>query len=307
MILATDPACLGHETGEHPECPARLPAVLDHLARERPALFQARRTFPKATGRDLARVHDEAMVALVAAAAAAGPTFLDPDTVASGGSWEATLAAAGQVAGAARAVARGEDTLAFAAVRPPGHHATRRRPMGFCLANSIAVAARALQAEGLGRIAILDFDVHHGNGTQDIFWEDPSVLYVSLHRYPFYPGTGAADEIGSGAGLGATRNFPLPFATRPDAYLNTLARGLAACADFRPEILLVSAGFDAYRDDPIGGLHLDVEHFGTIGRAIRATAESVCGGRVVSALEGGYHLERLGACVAAYLAGLEGR
>jgi acetoin utilization deacetylase AcuC-like enzyme len=305
MFLATDDLCLLHETGTHPERPARLVAVMQSIEESRPGLFAARRRLAAASTRDLARVHDEAMIALVAAAAAAGPTWLDPDTVASLRSFDAALAAAGQVLGAARAVLAGEDKLAFAAVRPPGHHATRSQPMGFCLANNIAVAARGVQADGAGRVAILDFDVHHGNGTQEIFWEDASVFYASLHRYPFYPGTGAADETGAGAALGTKKNFPLPYKTTPDEFLNALAAALAACAEFGPDLLLVSAGFDAFKDDPIGGLHLEVEHFQTIGLAIRATAESVCEGRVVSALEGGYHLGRLGACVLAYIEGLE--
>lgn len=306
MFLCTDDVCLRHDTGQHPESAGRLVAVMDRLREERPGLFAARRLFPPATTRDLARVHDEKMIALIAAAAAAGPTWLDPDTVASLRSFDATLGAAGQVLGAARAVLAGEDKLAFAAVRPPGHHATRSQPMGFCLANSVAAAARTVQADGAGRVAILDFDVHHGNGTQEIFWEDPSVLYTSLHRYPFYPGTGAADETGGGAAIGTKRNFPLAYKTKADEFLSALASALAHCADFKPDLLLVSAGFDALREDPVGGLlHIEVEHFQRTGEAIRSAADSMCGGRVVSALEGGYHLGRLGECVIAYLAGLE--
>lgn len=309
MILATDDVCFRHETGAHPECGERLAAILGELRRTRPAAFEARRRFSPATGDDVARVHDGALLDLVEAAAARaverGATWLDPDTVVAAGSFTAALAAAGQAIGCARAVLGGEDHLAFAAVRPPGHHATRQRAMGFCLLNSIAAAARAVQADGAGRIAIIDFDVHHGNGTQDIFWEDGSVFYASLHRYPFYPGTGAASETGSGAGLGTTRNFPLPYSTRPREYHEALARAIDAAVVFRPDILLVSAGFDAYRDDPIGGLHLEVEDFERIGAALRQGADAACGGRVASVLEGGYDLGRLGACVDAYLRGLE--
>jgi acetoin utilization deacetylase AcuC-like enzyme len=305
MLIATDDACLAHDTGEHPERTERLVAIASALAAARPDLWDARRRLPPSAARDLARVHDPEMIGLVAAASAAGYAALDPDTVVSPKSWDAALAAAGQVAGCVRAVLAGEDPRAFAIVRPPGHHATRNRAMGFCLANNIAIGARVAQETGAERVAILDFDVHHGNGTQDIFWEDPSVLFVSLHRYPFYPGTGAADETGGGKGLGTTVNFPLSYSIDRGDYFTALARGFEAIGKFRPDILLVSAGFDAYRADPIGGLHLEVEDFHRIGEAVRATAESLCGGRTVSVLEGGYDLGKLGACVTAYVEGLE--
>ncbi len=307
MILCTDEVCYEHDPGPHPERPARITAILRHLRETRPALVAGARAFPPARTRDLARAHDERLLAVVQAACAAAPAALDPDTIVSARSFDAALAAAGQVMGAARAVLAGEggERRAFAIVRPPGHHATRRRAMGFCLVNNVAVAARVAQEVGASRVAILDFDVHHGNGTQDIFWEDPSVFYVSLHRYPFYPGTGAADERGAGLGYGTTLNFPLPYSTTRAEYFGALARALEAIGEFRPDLLLVSAGFDAYRDDPIGGLHLEIEDFRLIGQAVRATADSLCAGRVASALEGGYHLAMLGPCVEAYLDGLE--
>jgi acetoin utilization deacetylase AcuC-like enzyme len=243
------------------------------------------------------------MIALSAALAREGGGWLDPDTHVSPRSVEAALAAAGAVTGATLAVLAGEAREAFCAVRPPGHHATRARAMGFCLVNSVAVAARAALAAGLARVAVVDFDVHHGNGTQDIFWSDPAVLYVSLHRWPFYPGTGAAEETGAGPGLGATVNVPLPASTPPARFHDALARALDAVERFRPEVVLASAGFDAYRDDPIGGLNLDVEDFARVGERLRALAAATCDGKLVSVLEGGYHLGRLGECVAAYLRG----
>jgi acetoin utilization deacetylase AcuC-like enzyme len=300
MLYTTDPIYLEHETGSHPERRERLIAIAREIERVDPDAARAPRTFLPATVAEAALAHDRAMLERTAALAAAGGGWLDPDTRVSPRSFEAALAGAGALAGATRAVIAGEATSAFCAVRPPGHHATRGRAMGFCLVNSIAVAARIALAAGLTRVAIVDFDVHHGNGTQDIFWEDPAVLYVSLHRYPFYPGTGAADERGGGPGAGTILNVPLRHDTPAEAYHAHLARALDAVARFKPELLLASAGFDAYREDPIGGLNLDVEDFGRIGARLRELADACCGGRLVSALEGGYHLGRLGALAGAY-------
>ena len=300
VLFSTDPIYLEHETGAHPERRERLVAIERGLSLTAPDLVRSARRFAPATIAEAAAAHDRAMLERSAELAAAGGGWLDPDTRVSPRSFEAALTAAGAVAGATRAVIAGEATEAFCAVRPPGHHATHGRAMGFCIVNSIAVAARAALAAGLARVAIVDFDVHHGNGTQDIFWDDPAVLYVSLHRYPFYPGTGASDERGEGRGLGTTLNVPLRADTPAVAYHAKLLGALDAVARFRPELLLVSAGFDAYREDPIGGLNLDVGDFAAIGARLREVAAACCGGRIVSALEGGYHLGQVGACAAAY-------
>jgi acetoin utilization deacetylase AcuC-like enzyme len=230
--------------------------------------------------------------------------------VTSRGSWDAAIKAAGAVVravedslGAAKDAA---ERRAFCAVRPPGHHARPATAMGFCLFNNVAVAAaRAVEALGVERVAVLDFDVHHGNGTQEIFWRDPRVLYVSLHRAPFYPGTGGADETGEGPGAGATLNFPLRAPCGGARYRETFARAIEAIVAKRPELVIVSAGFDAYARDPIGGLGLEPDDYRWIGEQVRAAAEATAAGRVVAALEGGYAIDALPELVTAFVEGLE--
>jgi acetoin utilization deacetylase AcuC-like enzyme len=225
---------------------------------------------------------------------------LDPDTYVSPRSLEVARLAAGALVDVALRVAAGEAKRAFAAVRPPGHHAERRAPMGFCLFNNVAIAARALRARaGVERVAIVDWDVHHGNGTQHSFEAERDVLFTSLHQFPFYPGTGALDEQGSGAGLGATANFPLP-AGCGDAEYGELFDELLVpmLLDWKPELLLVSAGFDAHVRDPLGGMNVTSAGFGALASRLRAVADEVCGGRLVLALEGGYDLDALGESVA---------
>ncbi|HEY1586642.1 MAG TPA: histone deacetylase, partial [Polyangia bacterium] len=217
-----------------------------------------------------------------------GSGWLDPDTFYSDGTWTAALLAAGATVDLALKVAAGELDNGAAFVRPPGHHATRDRAMGFCLINNVAVAAAKLHAMGK-RVAIFDWDVHHGNGTEAIFDEEPDVLYTSTHEWPQYPGTGLADYTGSGRGLGATVNVPLPRGTRPDAYLAAYrARIRPAIAAFAPDVILVSAGFDAHVDDPLGGLKLDEDTYETLTRDML----SLCP-RVAVILEGGYDLDAL--------------
>jgi acetoin utilization deacetylase AcuC-like enzyme len=214
--------------------------------------------------------------------------------------------AAGAACDAVDRVLSGEDRTALCIVRPPGHHALPERAMGFCLFNSIAIAARcAVDKHNLDRVLIVDWDVHHGNGTQDIFYADGRVGFFSIHRWPFYPGTGASDETGTGTGLGMTRNVPVPFGTSRDAYRDAFRDGLEEiAARIKPQLVLVSAGFDAHREDPIGSLGLEVEDFGVLTKDVLDVASVHSGGRVVSLLEGGYNVERLAESVALHLEGL---
>jgi acetoin utilization deacetylase AcuC-like enzyme len=291
--LYTHPACLRHEPGPgHPESPARLAAVLDALEQAAPAL--ERHLAPRASREQLARVHASALLNDILDRPVAGLRQLDADTAMSAGSAEAALRAAGAACAAVQAVLTGACRRAFCAVRPPGHHATASQAMGFCLFNSVAAAAaEALAVHGLERVAIVDFDVHHGNGTQDIFAAEPRVQYLSSHQWPLYPGTGARSE----QGVGNIHNLPLPAGCGPDAFRHAWETELLpALRAFRPQLLLVSAGFDAHRLDPLAGLQLDAADFGWLTRELVAIAEAHAGGRVVSLLEGGYSLEALRAC-----------
>jgi acetoin utilization deacetylase AcuC-like enzyme len=272
----------------HPERPERLAAVERAIEAHRAELtwLPAR----PASDEEILRVHGAAHLALVAEAARRAPGHLDPDTYVSPESLEVARLAAGGAIDLARAVARGRLHSGLAAVRPPGHHAEAGRPMGFCLFNNVAIAARALQAEdGVGRILIFDWDVHHGNGTQHSFDEDPSVLYASTHQFPYYPGTGAAGEIGHGKGSGFTLNVPLPAGCGDEIYLGALQRLLVPVTrEFRPDIILVSCGFDAHADDPLAAMAVTGAGFRAMSAIVRGLAEDCCGGRVAFVLEGGY-------------------
>ncbi len=302
-LLYSHDACLAHDTGEHhPERPARLTAVLDALAAPAFAALE-RRPAPKAAVEDVARAHSRRYVeALLAALPKEGHAALDADTIVSPGSGEAALRAAGAVVAAVDAVMAGEAKNAFCAVRPPGHHAERERAMGFCLFNNVAVGAlRARAAHGLERAAVIDFDVHHGNGTQAIFADDPHLFYGSTHQYPLYPGTGARGETG----VGNIVNAPL----RPNAgsaefrtAFNELI--LPALEDFRPDFVLISAGFDAHRRDPLAQLNLVEADFAWATERLVELAGRHCRGRIVASLEGGYDLEALAASAAAHVAAL---
>jgi acetoin utilization deacetylase AcuC-like enzyme len=310
--LVYHPDCLRHDTGPwHPERPERLRAVLTHLdrtgLRARLAQVPARDAEPGW----MTAVHAPAHVAQVEAAcrmARGHHVFLDHETPVSEGSWDAIRKAAGGALAAVDKVMAGEVRNAFCLVRPPGHHAEPDRVMGFCLINNVAVAARYVQRRyGLSRVAILDFDVHHGNGTQAAFWSDPTVLYGSIHQYPFYPGTGAAAERGAGAGEGFTLNCPLAAGGGDKEFQDALEGTLLPAAEaFEPEFVLVSAGFDAHGADPLGGMAVTEAGFGRLTKAIRRLADAKCGGRLVSVLEGGYDLDALGASVAAHLEALMG-
>ncbi|HET6546105.1 MAG TPA: histone deacetylase family protein [Rhodanobacteraceae bacterium] len=303
VAICTHPACLGHDPGPaHPESPARLAAVLEALDDGRFAMLE-RIEAPRATRAQLARVHGAALIAdVLDHAPAQGLRRLDADTSMSPASAEAALRAAGAVCAAIDAVMAGHVARAFCAVRPPGHHATLDRAMGFCLFNNIAVgAAHALAVHAIGRIAIVDFDVHHGNGTQDIFWAEPRVLYASSHQYPLYPGSGAPDERGAGNIV----NAPLPPGAGATEFRDAYERIiLPAIETFQPELVLISAGFDAHRLDPLAGLNLDAADFAWLTQRLVAVAGRHAQGRIVSSLEGGYSLAALRESTAAHVAAL---
>jgi acetoin utilization deacetylase AcuC-like enzyme len=285
-----------HDPGPgHPERPARYDAVAAAVA----ASGAERRDAPPAPREALERVHSPAYVELIERFCAGGGGALDPDTIVTEASWEAALRAAGGAIAAVEAVAGDPGVAAFSCGRPPGHHAEPARAMGFCVFNSAAVAAaHARQALGCERVAVLDWDAHHGNGTQAIFYDDPAVLYVSLHQYPFYPGTGAAAENGAGDGAGATVNLPLAAGTSESAYLAAFhERALPAVVAFGPDLVIVSAGFDAAADDPLCSLRLTAPAFAEMATALREP----CGGPAL-VLEGGYSLSALEAGVTAVLA-----
>jgi acetoin utilization deacetylase AcuC-like enzyme len=305
-LLYTDPAFQQHITGAHPEHPGRLAAVDSHLqARGLVARCKLPRWQP-ATAEQIARVHDRQYVEEIERYAAAGGGRIEADTVLSERSYEIASLAAGAACDAVGRVIRGEDTTALCLVRPPGHHARPQNAMGFCLFNSVAIAARSALAEhGLDRVLIVDWDVHHGNGTQETFWDDGRVAFLSIHRFPFYPGTGDRDEIGSGRGLDWISNVPIPFGVPRERYHALFERALTdLAAKVRPQLLLISAGFDAHREDPIGSLGLETEDFSQLTRTVLAVANEYAGGKVVSLLEGGYNPRRLAESVEVHLSEL---
>jgi acetoin utilization deacetylase AcuC-like enzyme len=290
----------------HPERPERLAAVGAAIAEREAQLsrIDARAAEPE----EILRVHPRAHVEHVArssrsAAEWGGRVQLDPDTYVSPGSFEVARLAAGASIDLAAAVARGDVASGIAAVRPPGHHAEVGRAMGFCLLNNVAIAARAIsRAHGVERILIVDWDVHHGNGTQQVFEEDPDVLYFSTHQFPYYPGTGDAREAGSGLGAGATVNVPMPAGCGDAEYLGVLRRILVPVARrHRPDLILVSCGFDAHRSDPLASMEVTGEGFRDMTRVVRALADELCRGRLAFVLEGGYSAQGLREGTAAVL------
>jgi acetoin utilization deacetylase AcuC-like enzyme len=302
-LLFTHPSCLQHDPGSyHPECPARLEAVLQALgAPEFRSL--GRREAPEADLEDIARVHPRQYIErILAAVPKSGHAGLDADTVLSPRSGEAALRAVGAVCAAVDAVMKGEAQNAFCATRPPGHHAEPNRAMGFCLFNNVAIgAARVREVHGLERVAVIDFDVHHGNGTQAFFEDEPHLFYASTHQWPLYPGTGSPSETG----VGNIFNVPL----RPMAGSVEFRRAfnehiLPALEDFRPDFVIISAGFDAHRRDPLAQLQLHEDDYGWVTEQLARLAARHCEGRVVSALEGGYDLEALKASSAAHVRAL---
>ena len=304
-LLLTHPACLEHDPGpQHPEHPRRLRAVIERLEKDYPELpwEQAPLAQPEA----LKAAHSETLVEQIyRLSPAEGAISIDPDTAMSPASLTAARAGAGAVIRGVEAVCSGQAGNVFCAVRPPGHHAERERAMGFCLFNSVAVGAlHALASLDVQRVAIADFDVHHGNGTQDIFAADPRVMFLSTHQMPLYPGTGGREETG----VGNVVNVPLLSGSGGEAFRKAVNDyWLPALADFKPELLIVSAGFDAHRDDPLAGLNLLEEDFAWVTRRLVEIADRFCRGRLVSSLEGGYNTAALAACVSAHLSELVGR
>src|SRR5437868_8439906 len=293
-LLYTHPACLEHDPGPyHPESPVRLRAILEALEAPEFARLE-RRAAPEAAIEDLMRVHPRALVErLLAAVPETGHRGIDADTILSPASGHAALRAAGAVTAAVDAVVAGEADNAFCAIRPPGHHAEPRRPMGFCLFNNVAIGAlRAREVHGCARVAVVDFDVHHGNGTQAMFAADPALFYASTHQSPLYPGTGGRDETG----VGNIVNVPLAPGSGTVAFQRAFNEIiLPALEDFRPDFVFVSAGFDAHRRDPLANLDLVESDYDWVTRKLAHIAARHSGQRLVSVLEGGYNLGALGA------------
>ena len=304
---------LKHETGEHPERRERYLAILDRLTSDKELWERQVRIGPRpATDDEILRCHRDSTIRLVEEAGRQatihGLVALDPDTIVCASSEATARLAAGGACRAVEAVVGGEVDQAFVLCRPPGHHATSRRSMGFCLYNNVAIAARHAQSrfpEVVEKVLIVDFDVHHGNGTQDIFYEDPSVFYYSIHQYPLYPGSGKPGERGAGAGEGTTLNSPVEGRTAPGSYLRRYRDDLDQIAKcFTPDLIIVSAGFDGHESDPLGGLLLTDECYRIMTSELKQFALTSSGGRIVSCLEGGYNLATLGDTVHAHLTAL---
>jgi acetoin utilization deacetylase AcuC-like enzyme len=307
--ITANPGHTMHDEPGHVEQATRLDAIdaALNMSGLRPDLIEL--ASRPASEKQVLAVHEPRMIEIVRSTAAYARTWLDQDTYTTAGSWDAALLAAGAAAQAVEAVVAEQVTNAFALVRPPGHHATPTRPMGFCLLNNIAIAARhALDTLGLERVAIVDYDVHHGNGTQECFYDDGRILFCSTHAWPLYPGSGAIQEAGAESGYGTTLNLPLPHRTGDQGFSRCYDELLLpAIRAFSPQIILVSAGYDAHWADPLGPLALSVAGYAALTQRLVALADEGCAGRIVLTLEGGYNLQALGACVVAALRVLMGR
>jgi acetoin utilization deacetylase AcuC-like enzyme len=309
---------LGHDTGPHPESALRLSATMSYLRRkkwlDKLTLVQPRPASPE----EISCIHDLKYIKELRELAEQGGGYLDGDTPVSEKSYQAALYAAGGVITAVDKImetgpgnppspaGRRSSNNAFCLVRPPGHHARPARGMGFCLFNNVAVAAYyARQKYGLKKIAVIDWDLHHGNGTQEAFWNDQTVLFCSLHRYPYYPGSGSEAEKGAGPGAGFTVNIPIDGSDSNRQYLEKFT-GLMnkTVRPFKPELIFISAGFDSYKNDPLGGLGIEIDDYARLTRLVRSVADEYCQGRLVSALEGGYDLQGLPLCIESHLSEL---
>lgn len=307
--LIYDSAYLRHDTGRHPENADRLRVIFAALENDRPLWERVKKVAPRpAADEDITRCHSSLLVDHLRTLCERGIPFVDLDTAISAESFEVARLAAGGAVTAVDQVFSGGARNAFVFARPPGHHASSNRAMGFCLFNNAAIAARYAQARhGAERVLIVDWDVHHGNGTQDIFYKDPSVFFFSAHQYPYYPGTGSATETGEGRGEGTTLNIPLRAATPARTHREAFSDALAAIEKlFPPDLVIISAGFDSRRGDPLGGLLLEDGDFREMTKEVMGMAERHSSARVVSILEGGYNLETLGETVKTHVAALEG-
>ena len=307
--IINNPLQAAHDEPSHVERAARMDAIMAALDTSGLRADLIELAAQPASAAQILAVHERRMLEFVRAAASRGPQWLGADTYIMPGSWDAARMAAGAAVTAIEAVLSGRAPNAFALIRPPGHHATPSQPMGFCLLNNIAIAAHhALDALGVERVAIVDFDVHHGNGTQDCFYDDGRVFFCSTHASPLYPGTGTADEMGIEDGYGTTLNLPLPYQTG-DAGFQLLYDQvvLPALRRFAPQLILVSAGYDAHWDDPLGPLSLSINGYAALTQRLVALADELCGGKIVLVLEGGYSPQALCGGVIASLRVLLGR
>jgi acetoin utilization deacetylase AcuC-like enzyme len=306
--LIYDPTFLRHETGRHhPEKPERLRVILSALQNDEPLWTGLQHVSPRpVSDEDIMRCHGYRLIDHVRSLCEQEERFIDLDTTICPESFEVARLAAGAATVAVDYVFSSDAKNAMALVRPPGHHATSNRAMGFCLFNNVAIATRYAQVHyGADRVLIIDWDVHHGNGTQEIFYRDPSVFYFSTHQYPYYPGTGAADERGLDKGEGTTLNIPLSAGTSASAHRQAFVDALKVIErKFPPDLIMISAGFDAHRGDPLGGLMLEDSDFADMTNLVMEIADRQASGRVVSVLEGGYNLDTLGETVRTHVAAL---